>query len=254
MKTKNKKLLLTTFIISILTLPILITPAKAQTTDYKIGVKIGHWARYSVKIWWNETSQYEKPQILTEKENIEYTQMNVTDIDENTKNITILITTRYKNGNETHEEREGNIITQEGLGNLIIGANLKVNDTTSTKEETRVQILKTITKSFAGRAREVNYGNWIESGTLLGQGAVEAYWDKETGIQCAAIRTEMTSETEITYIEETSMIATNVWAPEMISPQILLTIAGFVGVVLILFVIFWRTAEKKVNRKKRRGK
>lgn len=255
-KTRTKQTLLKAFAATFLTC-MLITPAlsytmQAHAIEYEVGVKVGDWAKYKISIWWNET--YVKHPVVVERENVDSTKIEVKKI--NNLNITIELTTYYKNGSTpTTETREGNIETQEDLGNLIIGAGLNVDDKTSSDPEKSVSIQSRNQLSFAGRTREVVYGNWVSPGDVSEQTTIQAYWDRETGMQCGISRLEATTQQGALadlFAEQSVMIETNLWSPEIIPTQVIITIGGFVAIVLVLFIVFWRLGEAKNKERKRR--
>jgi len=255
-ETKNKrysfKALVAVVLVWSLILPFFAYSSRVYATDYKVGVKIGDWARYKVEVRWN-VSDY-KPQDVIDKENIEWTEMKIVNVEN--FDLTVSLTTHYKNSTEFVEERKGNIETQEGrLGHLIIGAGLIVNDTTSINKDEAVTIQRSVEASFAGQLRWVVYGGWVEAGVMGGQSesSAEVYWDRDTGLQCSIYRKETDyTEGRIFYEEVITLYDTNLWSPEIIPAPAMIAIVVFVSVILILFIIFWRMGESKKDRRLRR--
>lgn len=161
-------------------------PVSASTNE--LGIKAGNWVIFSqvTPVW---ISTWDSPANISF---VEGEILNVTD-----GYVTIYGTYFYKNGTERTRIMSGNIATGEvpnDFGHSCIPPNLSAGDkipANSTWIWGGIQVGKltingTITRSYAGANREVNYVNvtgFRTYGSLhYGNWNVSWYWDKETGI------------------------------------------------------------------------
>ncbi|MEM2111912.1 MAG: Ig-like domain-containing protein [Candidatus Bathyarchaeia archaeon] len=172
-----------------------------------VGVKAGDWAKYNITASWQSTdpNATEPPQIEAFRE-IEWVKFEVQSIS-NTY-IMILQTYYYKNGTEQlPPPMSGDMATQFVTG--VIPSNLSEGYVIP---GTAATINGTVTRSYAGASRAVNYLSY--SGSSFGMDMTQTmYWDKATGILCEMLM-EISMPTN-GYLTTTStslkMIETNLW-------------------------------------------
>jgi len=173
------------------TLTILLFSMMLVPTGFaKAGVKKGDWVEYSEFSPYLWEFEWDPPKYWPEN-NTEWIKMDVQSVADD--NVEVKLTIHLENGTEKTKTDSGDITA--GSGNLslfIIEANLGVNDTIpwTTKEVTRTSeerkkpsINGTVSRSYAGTNREVNYVNTTYTVQAFGV-TLEAYWDKATGILC----------------------------------------------------------------------
>lgn len=162
------------------------------TPEVDVGVKAGDWSGYSdisFEYASNMTGYEEPPHEM----NMSWMDMEILDVQNS--NVTFRSTVIYENGTEQTYVMWGDMAT--GEGNLSVGivpSNLGVGDeipgnlTYYTEEPLKLFINGTVTRSFAGANREVNYVNVtypiVHDNTTLGALNMSFYWDKKTGVMC----------------------------------------------------------------------
>jgi len=157
-----------------------------------VGVKAGDWAGYGDFSFEYASNMpgYEQP---SAEMNMSWFDSEVLDVSDS--NVTFRSTTIYANGTEVTDVGWGDIATGEGnLSVMIIPSNLGAGDeipanlTWYTEEPLKLTINGTVTKSYAGANREVNYVNIsypiIYGNVTFGAQNMSFYWDKKTGIMC----------------------------------------------------------------------
>jgi len=190
-----------------------------------VGVKAGDWAGYGdVSFEWaSNWPEYEES-----PHEMNMSRMDMEILDVQNSNITFRSTVIYQNGTEQTEIMWGNIVTGEGnLSVGIIPSNLGVGDeipgnlTYYTEEPLQLSINGTVTRSYAGANREVNYVNItypiVYGNVTFGAWNMSFYWDKKTGIMCEEnVAYKMSYTDNMThYYMNMSMVlrmtATNMW-------------------------------------------
>jgi len=193
--------------------------------QYTVGVEVGDWAGYgdiSFEYASNVTGQEDPPEGM----NMSWTDVEVLDV--SGTNVTCRSTTIYTNGTEQIDIMWGDVATGEGnIGIGVIPSNLGPGDeipanlTWFSEEPMRLTINGTVTRSYAGANREVNYVNItspvVHENFTLGTQKLFFCWDKETGVICEESFSYVISYTIITtnYYMNMSMLwrmtATNMW-------------------------------------------
>jgi hypothetical protein len=187
----EKKTVLTAYI-SVFLVVLMFSTTNVSASTYTVGVKAGDWAGYGdASFEWasNWTGQEEPPYGM----NMSWMDMEILNV--HNSNVTVRSVTIYKNGTEETYVIWGDIAT--GEGNLSIGiipSNLNPGDeipgnlTYYTEEPLKLSINGTVTRSYAGANREVNYANVtypiIYGNTTYGAGNISLCWDKKTGVMC----------------------------------------------------------------------
>ncbi len=190
-----------------------------------VGVRTGDWAGYGdISFEWaSNWPGYEEPPA---EMNMSWFDMEILDI--HNSNATARGTAIYKNGTEQTDVMWGDIATGEGnLSASIIPSDLDPGDpipanfTFGPEISFEVSINGTVTRSYAGANREVNYVDItypiIYGNVTYGSLNMSFYWDKKTGITCEEVVSYGMSYTEnqTYYYMNMSilwrMTATNMW-------------------------------------------
>jgi hypothetical protein len=190
-----------------------------------VGVEAGDWAGYDdVSFEWaSNMPRCEEP---PSEMNMSWMDMEILDVSDS--NVTVRSTTIYANGTEQTDVVWGDIATGEGNlsvgiipSNLDPGDEIPANLTYYTEESLKLFINGTVTRSYAGANREVNYVNItypiIYDHVTYGAWNMSFYWDKKTGVMCEEVVSYMMSYTQnmTHYYMNMSMIwrmtATNMW-------------------------------------------
>jgi hypothetical protein len=222
-KMYGKKMGLTAFV-SVL-LMMLMFSAMTASAQYSVGVKAGDWAGYGdVSVEYaSNMPEYEDPPPWV---NMSWSCMEALDV--HNGNVTVRSTTIYKNGTEETEVVWGNVTSGEGNlsvgiipSNLGAGDEIPANVTDFTEEPLRLTINGTVTRSYAGANREVNYVNItspiIHGNVTYGAQNMSFYWDKKTGVMCeqwySYVMSYMVNMTQYYYNMSMlwRMTATNMW-------------------------------------------
>jgi hypothetical protein len=190
-----------------------------------VGVKAGDWVGYG-DISFEYASNmpgYEEP---SPELDMSWNDMEILDVQDS--NVTVRSNVIYKNGTEETYTYWGDVATGEGdpsIGlipsNLSVGDEIPANLTYYTEEPLKLFINGTVTRSYAGANREVNYVNItypiIYGNITHGAWNMSFYWDKKTGIMCEEVVSYRMSYTdnETYYYMNMSilwrMTATNMW-------------------------------------------
>ena len=166
-----------------------------QPPIINVGVKAGDWAAYGdISFEWaSNVTGYEEPPAQV---NMSWSISEILGVHNN--NVTVQSTAIYKNGTEETYADWGDVATGEGnlsIGlipsNLSVGDEIPANLTWYTAEPLKLFINGTVTRSYAGASREVNYVN-ITYPIRYGNITYDAwnmsfYWDKKTGIMCEEV-------------------------------------------------------------------
>jgi hypothetical protein len=171
---------------------VLMFSAMTASAQYSVGVKVGDWAGYgdvSVEFASNMPGYEESPIPM----NMSWMDMEILDV--HNGNVTVRSTTIYKNGTEETDVIWGNVTSGEGNlsvgvipSNLGAGDEIPANETWFGEEPMQLTINGTVTRSYAGANREVNYVNITSPIThdnvTYGSMNLSFYWDKKSGIMC----------------------------------------------------------------------
>ena len=197
----------------------------AAAPEIVVGVTTGDWAGYGDLSFEYASNMpgYEEPPM---EMNVSWSDMEILDV--SNSNVTVRSTTIYENGTEQTDVVWGDIATGEGNlsvgiipSNLGAGDEVPANVTWYTEEPLKLFINGTVTRSYAGANREVNYVNItypvIYGNVTLGAWNMSFYWDKKTGIMCEEVVSYRVSymDNETYYYMNMSilwrMTATNMW-------------------------------------------
>lgn len=220
----GKKIGLTAFV-SVLLMMLTFSVMTGSAQTYTVGVKAGDWVGFGdISLdWASNITGYEEP---PPEMNVSWSDMEILSVSDS--NVTGRLTTIYANGTERTDVMWGNVATGEGnLSVVIIPSNLGAGDeipanlTWLTEEPLRLTINGTVTRSYAGVNREVNYVNItypiVYDNVTLGAWNMSFYWDKKTGVMCEEIvsyRISYTVNTTHYYMNMSflyRMTATNMW-------------------------------------------
>ena len=198
----------------------------AAAPEIVVGVTTGDWAGYGDLSFEYASNMpgYEEPPM---EMNVSWSDMEILDV--SNSNVTVRSTTIYENGTEQTDVVWGDIATGEGNlsvgiipSNLGAGDEVPANVTWYTEEPLKLFINGTVTRSYAGANREVNYVNItypvIYGNVTLGAWNMSFYWDKKTGIMCEEVVSYRVSymDNETYYYMNMSilwrMTATNMWS------------------------------------------
>ena len=191
---------------------------------FTVGVKAGDWAGYGdISFEWgsNVTGQEPPPQM-----NMSWTGVEILDIQNS--NATTRVVTIYRNGTEETLVDWVNVATGEGaMSMMIIPSNLSAGDRIPgslkwyTAEPLKLFINGTVTRSYAGANREVNYVNItypiVYGNITYGAWNISLCWDQNTGVMCEEITSYAMSYSvnSTNYYMSMSMVyrmtATNMW-------------------------------------------
>lgn len=223
-KLYGNKIVLTTWV-TVFLIGLMFSAMNVSASTYTVGVKTGDWSGYG-DISFEYASNipgYEEP---PHEMNMSWMDMEILDVQNS--NVTVQSIIIYENGTEETYVIWGDIATGEGnLSVGIIPSNLGVGDeipenlTDYTEEPLKLSINGTITRSYAGTNREVNYVNItypiMDGNITYGAWNMSFYWDKKTGIWCEEniVYTMSYTDNMIHYYMNMSMsyrmMATNMW-------------------------------------------
>ena len=223
-KLYGQKIVLTTWV-TLFLIGLMFSAMKVSASTYTVGVKAGDWVGYGDFSfeWASNMPGYEEP---SSEMNMSWMDMEVLNV--HNSNVTGRYTIIYGNGTEQTLVMWGDIVTGEGNlsvgiipSNLGAGDEIPANLTYYTEEPLKLTINGTITKSYAGANREVNYANItypiIYGNITFGSMNMSYYWDRKTGIMCEEWYSHAMSYTEnmTHYYYNMSMLsrmtATNMW-------------------------------------------
>jgi hypothetical protein len=208
-----------------LSLIVLMFSAMTASAEYSVGVKAGDWTGYGdVSVdYASNMPGYEDPPSWV---NMSWSCMEALDVQDG--NVTVQSTTIYKNGTEEAEVVWGNVASGEGNlsvgiipSNLGAGDEIPANVTDYTEEPLKLTINGTVTRSYAGANRKVNYANItspiIHGNVTYGTQNMSFYWDKKSGVMCeqwySYFMSYMVNTTQYYYNMSMfwKMTATNMW-------------------------------------------
>lgn len=235
-------------------LPILVLPIiMVFAPTYKVGVKVGDWAKYDMTGIWSvepSTANLTEPQEITDAKKVDWIEIRVLSV--SVTSVTILETERYKNETEKTSTHSGDVRT--GSGNLslrVIAGSLSEGDKISEAENT-LEIQKTELSSYAGFQREINCAALTYP---VGEGMYETFefgWDEVTGI-IAYTWTEqwgMLEDYNFTAVKIMTMAETNIFQAEAGWNPNIIWIVG-VGATVILVAFAYVTTGRKGRKRKR---
>lgn len=245
----RKNLALALTLLAILVLPIMTVSAPT----YKVGVKIGDWAKYGMTGAWSlepSTANVTKPQEVTDAEKVEWIEIRVLEV--SGTDVTIQVTTQYNNETKKTSTHSGNVRT--GSGNLnfqVIASDLSEGD--KIFEAKRALVIKeTKLRSYAGFEREINYASLTIPGE---EGMYITYnfgWDKATGIVTYTLMEQLVTLENFTSraLVVMEMANTNMFRAEpSFGPGIIWIVTVGATIILITFA-YVVTGSKKRKRKR----
>jgi len=212
-----------------------------------VGVKEDEWAKYG-----NFSASWtgQKPLGIEEFNNTEWAVVTVQSISGTT--VTVEWLTHYKNGTEKTTTESGDIATGSGdISFLIISANLGRGDTiplnfSGVPDGVSPVINDTVTRTYAGAQREVNYwGYYFSNVSTMYNHTVDYdfYWDKAKGILCEFTMSMSNASIgfTISYAMRMKINETSMWAGGIIPgvPNYMLyIIIAVVAIVIIVAAVF----------------
>jgi len=152
--------------------------------ERKVGVKVGDWAKYELEFDYatNDPDPYIPPPPY-DSADIAYSKLEVLAITGTV--ISFNSTVRFVNGTEMWNVFDCDVSTGNGVTYYFIGANLSAGDRIYLNPYSP-KINSTMTKTYAGAEREVNYVylkmNMTFSPDLRYVGELHIYWDRTAGI------------------------------------------------------------------------
>ena len=197
--------------------------ANSHATTYTVGVKAGDW------IIFDDVSYEYAGNMSAPPEQVNQTWIHGEILSVDNYNVTAKSIILYKNGTEVTDIAWSNITTGDGgIGLFIIPSDLSAGDripenlTMFSDVPMSLTINGTVTRSYAGANREVNYVSlaipimWNET-TQAGWGNVSFYWDRTSGVLCEQKVSAMANFgvwPQNIYVEMSIAIkltATNIW-------------------------------------------
>lgn len=230
---------------------LILTPIPNVTAT--VGVKVGNWAKYSVSSGWDSNiPDVTEPEDLVDLVNTVWVKLEVQSISHNT--VTITKTFHFKDGTERSVTASGDISTSSGgIWWFIIPAGLSSGDTVVFTYVpfigTSLSIDETVKRNYADISREVNHIDETFTVTDYGNGELDAYWDKATGLLCefSLLITASILSYYMTMSMTMKMLETNAWSlPAPIWQQLwfLAAIAAVVVAVAAGLAIFIRRRKR----------
>jgi len=230
---------------------------QSQVSAQTSRLNVGHWAKYSViASWKSEDPNATMPTYWKELMNIKWETVTVFRI--SGTNITILLTTIFKDATQKNDTYWGDVTTsvgQDEFGFRIIAAGLSKGDTV---RQSMLSINYTTSKEFAGENREVNYAGLsikAEGVTLY-----EYYWDRSTGILCASFMTDMFLQEGYvtTTLLQKKIVETNLWQVQTASSDPWMQWGASIIIVTIVIVatitfLLIRTKPKPKKKGRKRS-
>ena len=234
---------------AILVLPIMMVSAPT----YKVGVKVGYWAKYGMTVFWSvepPTANLTEPQEVKEAKNIEWIEIKVLRV--YGTNVTIEVTTQYYDETEKTGTYSGDVRTGSGNLNLqVIACDLSEGDKVFEAEGALV-IKETESGSYAGFHREIN----CAYPTIpIGEGTYATYnfgWDTATGIVTyILIEQRVTLEDyESVSVITMTMTETNMFQAEAsFGPDVIWIVS--VGATVMLVAFTYVTMRRKGRKRKK---
>jgi len=187
----GKKNVLTTWV-TVFLIGLMFSAMKVSASPYTVGVKSGDWVGYG-DVSFEYASNMTGDEDPSSEMNMSWMDMEILNV--HNSNVTCRSTVIYENGTEQTQVMWGDIATGEGNlsvgiipSNLGAGDEIPANLTYYTEEPLKLSINGTVTRSYAGANREVNYANItypiIYGNVTYGAWNMSFYWDKKTGVMC----------------------------------------------------------------------
>ena len=216
-----------------------------------VGVQKDEWAKYGD---FSASWTGQKPPGIDEFANTEWAKVTVQSISGTT--VTVESITHYKNGTEKTTTESGDIATGSGdLSFFIIPANLGRGDViplnvSGVPGGVSPVINDTVTRTYAGAQREVNYWGYYVSNVSAVYNFTadfDIYWDKAKGVLCELSMSISTSVSTpylnytISYAMRMKINETSMWAGGIIPgvPNYMLyIIIAVVAIVIIVAAVF----------------
>lgn len=233
---------------------------RVSAVEYSVGVDVGSWAKYGdIRATFTSNQSEPEPQYIVDMRNTDWIKVVVESVSLTPPAVTVNVITHFKNGTDKTEMFKGDIET--GSGNLsfqIISKGLTQGDAVWKVKEP-VFINKTLTKTYAGAAREVNYGGYtspiLNGSVLIGTIIEEFYWDKATGFLVGIARlTDMFTKGSMITMEITE---TNMWSGGSTAPESWLAAVALIVIVIPITYLLIRgktppSSAGSSRRRKRR--
>ena len=236
-------------LLAILALPIMTVSAPT----YKVGVKVGDWAKYGMTGGWSfepSTANLTEPQEVTNAKKVDWIEIRVLEV--SGTSVTIQATARYENKTEKTSTHSGDVRTGSGdLAYQVIAGSLSEGDKIFEAEEA-LEIQTTALSSYAGFQREINYGSFT---IPVGEGTYRTFefgWDKVTGIIAYTWmeRRAMLEDYNSTALTIMTMAETNIFQTEASwDPGIMWIVV--VGSTVILIAFAYVITGRKERKRKR---
>lgn len=240
-------------ILALFFIGLLLSIIPSSLSAYTVGVREGDWIKYGqITAIWSGIGT--KPPQIVEWEQTDWKKIDIQNV-VNT-NVTLTLTTHYKNGSPDRIERlSGNVTT--GLGNLslfIIPASLVKGYTIPTptaQTEGPMIINDTVTRAYANVTRTINIFNRTVTAGSLTVSQVTHYWDQTTGVllELTANSSGIASSSHIGYkVTETNIFSrpTGLEAVlELILNNILYIISTVIAIIVIIVAIVFIRRRKQ---------
>ncbi len=219
----------------------------ASGTTYTPGVKAGDNVKYSNfnASWQSTDSTQRKPQFITDFQNTNFVLLGVQSV--TGANVTAKLTWDFKNGTaERSQTLEGSVrygggnLTVAGFLPLLVAGGLGTTDKVEDMSNAPT-FNSTITRTYAGASRDVNYLNVNQSSSGGGTSFsvhIQVYFDKITGVLLELSSTFSSTISTGTTTSSASLAATetSLWSATILglSP---LVFYGIIGAVIAVVVV-----------------
>lgn len=195
-------------------LPLLSVSVRGQQASSSL--HMGDWAKYSLEVTWHSNIPgTTEPPVYLDTSNIEWVKGEIAAIQ--SANVTVDLTTHFKNGTEIVVALMGDLETGDGnLSSLpypllfvpvVVKSDLKVGDFIP---GLFANVTKRISQVYAGYRRDINCHEYVFS-TVVSSMGMYYYYDKSTGFLCKAETNTSTSTMgyEMSYSTSVTIIDTN---------------------------------------------
>jgi hypothetical protein len=248
-------------VLAVFLMAIAVSIPLVQPADYKVGVKIGDWTKYSHKIAWSPIGNGTEPSYITDAKKIDWSRCDVENVSGAV--VTFNLTAHYSNGTQTSLTFDENVTTGFSASGMSFGfilpfiaANLTQGDPLVTRLGATI-VNQTTTGIYASANRNVNFleRTWsIDNLTATNR----VYWDRETGVLVegyedipAYSTLEATpGDQVVTGYEESSLkvIETNMWSADLIGTilsnfDVIIT-GVLVAIAIIVTILVLRRKRK----------
>lgn len=269
-KEKIFTIIVSSFLIWMLSSLHLAIITKAQPQEVVVGVKVHDWVRYgNILAEWNSTQLNPDPEFVEQNNTLWFKNevLNIVDT-----HIVFNQTTYFKNGTPKTSKFTVDIYTGQGSGSLMfVPSGLSPKYYIYPASPAPVWINGTTTRTYAGATREVNYLDLTGTQTTeddppnIIRFSISYYWDKETGVLTErvgnGIITDHAGSQIASWTRSDKIVKTNLWSPEEKpsdeqdggANQFQYAAVGAATVTLILIGI-WMLWPRKRRLKKRKSR